>query len=454
MKLYSTLSRSTPHLRRTSSVLTRLAVRTPVSLIHTQKFSAPISVGHFSPPVRQIPRIFARTYATDDIAVEVVPNMGDSISEGTVAKWSKNVGDSVKVDDLVVSLETDKITVDINAKYAGTIVETLANEGDVVQVGKEMFKIKKGAASEAPKKDAPKTDAPKPETTKDTAKIEAKTEAPKSETSKAEVPKEAAKTEAPKAEGTKPATPAPAPATKPAASTPSGPRERRVKMGPMRKKIAERLKFAQNTNAMLTTFQECDMSGISELRSTYQESFAKKHGVKLGFMSIFVKAAVAALKDQPSVNAVIDGDSIVYRDFYDLSVAVATPRGLVVPVIRDCDSKSFSDIEKELGVLGTKARNDQIAIEDMVGGTFTISNGGVYGSLMGTPIINPPQSAILGMHGINKRAVVVNDKIEIRPMMYLALTYDHRLIDGREAVTFLRKIKDIVEDPRRLLLDI
>jgi len=233
-----------------------------------------------------------------------------------------------------------------------------------------------------------------------------------------------------------------------------GARERKVKISPMRKRIAERLKGVQNTAAMLTTFQECDMSAVTELRSTFQDAFFKKHGIKLGFMSAFVKASVAGLQEQPAVNATIDGDYIVYRDYYDISVAVATPRGLVVPVLRNCDQKSFADIEKELGALGTKARNDQISIEDMTGGTFTISNGGVYGSLMGTPIINPPQSAILGMHGINKRPVVVNEKIEIRPMMYLALTYDHRLIDGREAVSFLKKIKDIVEDPRRLLLDL
>eukprot|EP01092_Planopodium_desertum_P011897 TRINITY_DN549_c0_g1_i1.p1 TRINITY_DN549_c0_g1~~TRINITY_DN549_c0_g1_i1.p1 ORF type:complete len:226 (-),score=30.35 TRINITY_DN549_c0_g1_i1:167-844(-) len=225
-------------------------------------------------------------------------------------------------------------------------------------------------------------------------------------------------------------------------------------MNRMRQRIAERLKEAQNTNAMLTTFNEIDMSTIMDLRNKYQEQFTKRHGVKLGFMSCFVKASTVALKEIPAVNAVIDGKDIVYRDYVDISVAVATPKGLVVPVLRDCDDMSFADIEKGIAALGLKARDDKLAIEDMTGGTFTISNGGVYGSMMGTPILNPPQSAILGMHGITKRAVVIDDKIVIRPMMYVALTYDHRLIDGREAVTFLRTIKSVVEDPVRVVLDV
>jgi len=218
--------------------------------------------------------------------------------------------------------------------------------------------------------------------------------------------------------------------------------------------VAERLKDSQNTYALLTTFQECDMYNLVQMRNEYKDEFVEKHKVKLGFMSAFVKAAAAALRDQPVVNAVMDGKEIVYRDYVDISVAVATPKGLVVPVIRDCDRLSFADIEKTIAALGARARNDQITIEEMAGGTFTISNGGVYGSMMGTPIVNPPQSAILGMHAITDRATVINGEIKVRPMMYLALTYDHRLVDGKEAVTFLRKIKHCVEDPRRLLLDL
>jgi len=225
-------------------------------------------------------------------------------------------------------------------------------------------------------------------------------------------------------------------------------------MSPMRKRIALRLKASQNTSALLTTFQECDMSKVMEMRDEFKDEFLKRHGVKLGFMSTFVKASVNALKDMPVVNAVIEGDEIVYRDYYDISIAVATPTGLVTPALRDTDRMNLADIEKEIGLLGEKARTGKITLQDLAGGTFTISNGGVYGSLMGTPIVNPPQSAILGMHAINKRPVVVNDQIVIRPIMNLALTYDHRLLDGRDAVTFLRKIKFGVEDPRRFLLDL
>jgi len=225
-------------------------------------------------------------------------------------------------------------------------------------------------------------------------------------------------------------------------------------MNRMRTRIAERLKESQNTYALLTTFQEADMHNLMQMRDEFKDEFQKKHGAKLGFMSAFVKAAAVALVDQPVVNAVITGSDIVYRSYVDISVAVATPKGLVTPVLRNCETMSFADIEKQIAALGEKARKGQISLEDLAGGTFTISNGGVYGSLMGTPIVNPPQSAILGMHAINKKAVVVNDQIVIRPIMYLALTYDHRLIDGREAVTFLRKIKSVIEDPRRLLLEL
>lgn len=353
--------------------------------------------------------------------------MGDSISEGTLGTWEKNKGDYVNADDLVCIIETDKVANDLFAPEAGVIEDVMAAEGDTVHVGQALYKI--DTSAEAPKEE-PKAAAP--EETKTEAKP-ATPEAAKPASKSAEAPKTEAK-------------------EKPSFATPG--KERRVPMSRMRQRIAERLKDSQNTSAMLTTFQECDMHNLMQMRSEFKEEFFKAHGVKLGFMSAFVKASAAALVETPAVNAVIDGDEIVYRDFVDISVAVATPKGLVTPVLRDCDKMTFADVEKEIGALGEKARKGKISLEDLSGGTFTISNGGVYGSLMGTPIINPPQSAILGMHGINKRPVAIGDEVVIRPMMYLALTYDHRLIDGRDAVVFLRKIKDCVEDPRRMLLEL
>ena len=345
-------------------------------------------------------------------------------------------GDYVNVDDVLVVIETDKVSVDVRAPTAGILEETLANQGDNVNVGAPLAKIKAGAkGSGAP--------APAP----------APTPAPAAKTTSAPAPAPTPVT----VSSPPPKAPAPAPAPKPAAASPpkapTGSRtENRVKMTRMRQRISQRLKESQNTAAMLTTFQECDMTSIFETREKYKDAFEKKHGVKLGFMSAFLKAAASSLTEMPIVNAVIDGGDIVYRDYVDISVAVASPRGLVVPVVRNVEGMDFSDIEKTLAELAVKARNDQIAIEDMAGGTFTVSNGGVFGSLMGTPIINPPQSAILGMHATKMRPVAINGKVEIRPIMYLALTYDHRLIDGREAVTFLASVRDKVEDPRRLLL--
>ncbi|KAG2434653.1 hypothetical protein HXX76_007547 [Chlamydomonas incerta] len=366
--------------------------------------------------------------AMDAFEVQV-PSMGESISEGTIATVLKKPGDPVKEDDIIAQIETDKVTIDVKytGKASGVISKVLINAADLVKVGQQVAIVETGgaAAAAAPAAAAPPPPAPKP------------------------VAVEPAKPAAPKA-------PAPAPAapTGPSSPTP-GPRpERRVKMTRLRMRVAERLKGAQNTYAMLSTFNEVDMSAAIEMRSTYKETFLEKHNVKLGFMSVFVKAAAHALQEVPSVNAVIEGDEIIFRDFYDISIAVATPKGLVVPVLRRADELSFADVEKTINALGKKARDGTIGIDDMAGGTFTISNGGVYGSLLSTPIINPPQSAILGMHAIVDRPVVVKGKIEIRPMMNIALTYDHRLIDGREAVTFLRRIKDVVEDPRRLLLDI
>eukprot|EP01127_Copromyxa_protea_P007068 TRINITY_DN16997_c0_g1_i1.p1 TRINITY_DN16997_c0_g1~~TRINITY_DN16997_c0_g1_i1.p1 ORF type:complete len:420 (-),score=125.20 TRINITY_DN16997_c0_g1_i1:33-1292(-) len=379
------------------------------------------------------PIVLKRGYAVGDKHIVKVPGMGDSISEGRVQEWLVEIGGQVNAHDTIASLETEKVAQPVNAPVAGTITKYLAEIGDDVRVGADLFEMVEGEAV---------TKTPEPKKAK-AAKAEPAKAATPAATTPAATP--AAATSAPRA------TPTPAPA----APVQKGSRnERREKMSKMRLKIAERLKDSQNTAAMLTTFNEIDMENIINLRNKYKEAFEKKHGVKLGFMSAFVKAASAALADFPAVNAVIDGTDIVYRDFHDISVAVAAPNGLVVPVLRNVEDMSFADIEKTIGAFGAKAKDGSLALEDMKGGTFTVSNGGVYGSMMGTPIINPPQSAILGMHGTTKRAVVVGNEIKIRPVMYVALTYDHRIIDGREAVLFLRKIKAVIEDPQILLLDL
>lgn len=380
----------------------------------------------------------SRLFASEAKAKIVkVPGMGDSISEGTIKVWHKKAGDYVKVDDIIVTIETDKIASDIRAQEAGKIVQTFAKETENISVGANLYSIDTTAAppveAKAPEKPAEKAQAKEPAS-------------PKPAEKPAENP--AAKPAEKPAE--KPATPSP-----PSQTVTTGRREEhRVKMSRMRERIANRLKDSQNTYAMLTTFNEVDMSAIMNLRNDFKDVFLEKHGVKLGFMSAFVKASVIALKEQPAVNAVIDGSEIVYRDYVDISVAVSTPTGLVVPVLRNCDQLSFADIEKEINRLGKRARDGQLTLEDFAGGTFTISNGGVYGSMFGTPIINPPQSAILGMHAIVNRPVAVNDQVVIRPVMYVALTYDHRLIDGKDAVTFLKTIKHNIEDPRRMLLNV
>jgi len=366
-----------------------------------------------------------------DVTVSV-PSMGESITEGTVATILKEPGDVVVEDEVIAQLETDKVTLDIKytEKIPGILKEIKVSEGDTVTVGQEFAQVEENA-------DAAVEAAP--------AAPEKKAEAEKP----AEKPKKEA---APKA-----AAPPTAPSAPPAAAAPTAPGqrpERRVKMTRLRKRVAERLKGAQNTYAMLTTFNEVDMTNLMEMRNQFKEDFLERHGVKLGFMSAFVKASVNALQYVPAVNGVIDGEEIIYREYYDVSVAVATPKGLVVPVVRDADGLSFAGVEKTINDLGRKARDGALSIDEMAGGTFTISNGGVFGSLMGTPIINPPQSAILGMHATKMRASVVNGQVMARPMMYLALTYDHRLVDGREAVTFLKRVKEIIEDPRRLLLDV
>lgn len=365
-----------------------------------------------------------------------VPTMGDSITEGTIVDMPVAPGDFVQVDDVVVVLETDKVSVDVRAPHAGALVEVLGEIDDVVEVGSPLFRID--------------TDADAPETPSEPAPEEVATEV--------QEPAEAA--------ASAPPPPPPAPVTPPSAPVEEAPAaplfgqrgERRTKMSRMRQRVAARLKDAQNTAAMLTTFQECDMGNLMELRNKYKEEFQAKHGVKLGFMSAFVKASTAALQEIPSINAYMDNDTkeIVYHDYCDISVAVASPTGLVVPVLRNTEHMSFADVESNIAMYGQKAKEGTLSLDDMAGGTFTISNGGVFGSLMGTPIINPPQSAILGMHATKMRAVVDPHSGEVvaRPMMYLALTYDHRLVDGREGVTFLKSIAEKIADPAKLLLEL
>ncbi|KAI0836106.1 2-oxoacid dehydrogenase acyltransferase [Hypoxylon sp. FL0890] len=398
-----------------------------------------------------------RTYAQ---TIVKVPQMAESITEGTLKQWNKKVGDYVEQDEEIATIETDKIDVAVNAPEAGVLKELLANEEDTVTVDQEIAKIEAGAAPAGGEKSEAGQEPPKKE--------EASTEA-RPAPSEGENKPEPSKPE-PKPEPSKPQPPAPEPKKESApkqaqpakdTSASTGPvlgsrEERRVKMNRMRLRIAERLKQSQNTAASLTTFNEVDMSSLMEFRKLYKDEVLKKTGVKLGFMSAFSRASVLAMRDIPAVNASIEGenggDTIVYRDYVDISVAVATEKGLVTPVVRNAESMDMVGIEKAIADMGKKARDGKLTIEDMAGGTFTISNGGVFGSLMGTPIINLPQSAVLGLHAIKDRAVAVNGKVEVRPMMYLALTYDHRLLDGREAVQFLIKIKEYIEDPRKMLL--
>lgn len=415
----------------------------------------------------------------------VVPVLGESVTEATVAQWLKKEGETVKRDEPIVELETDKVTLEVNAPSDGVISKIIVGEGQNVGVGAILGELsaandtaKPAAAASAPapapapKQEAPKAAAPAaaPAPAKQAANedvklspavrkmladnnVDASQIQPSGRDgriSKEDVEKFiAAKHSAP--------TPVTSPATQAAPKAPrdTGPREERVRMTKLRQVIAKRLKEAQNTAAMLTTFNEVDMGPIMALRNEYKDVFEKKHGIKLGFMSFFVKAAIQALKEFPSVNAEIDGEDIIYKNFYDIGVAVSTPQGLVVPVIRNADEMSMAQIEKAIVDVGTRARDGKLKMEEMVGGTFTITNGGVFGSLLSTPILNTPQSGILGMHKIQQRPMVTKDgKIEARPMMYLAHSYDHRIIDGREAVSFLVRVKDAIEDPQRLLLDV
>jgi 2-oxoglutarate dehydrogenase E2 component (dihydrolipoamide succinyltransferase) len=380
----------------------------------------------------------------------IVPTMGESITEATIAKWLKNKGDAVALDEPLVELETDKVTLEVSAPCAGVLSEVFAKEGDVVEVGAIIGRVTQGE-SPPPKKEEPKKEEVqvKPaivETSKVTEAIPLSPAVRKLATENQITPE---KVQGTGKDGriTKGDV-----LTYIAEPQKTEARVERVRMSRLRQRIAERLKEAQNTAAILTTFNEADMTNIMDLRSQLKDSFEKRHGVKLGFMSFFVKACIVALKEIPAVNAEIDGDELVYKNYYDIGVAVGTPQGLVVPVVRDADKKSFSDIEKDVANLGQKARDGKLSMEDLTGGTFTISNGGIYGSLMSTPILNPPQSGILGMHKIQERPVALNGQIVIRPMMYLALSYDHRIIDGKEAVTFLVRVKECLENPERILL--
>ncbi len=416
-----------------------------------------------------------------------VPTLGESVTEATIGKWFKKPGDAVAVDEPLVELETDKVTIEVPAPAAGVLADIAVKDGETVAVGALLGQIKEGAGA------ATTTGAPdKKQST--TAPIKAAAEEVKPRA------QDKQESQTPKPSGDMPVPPsvrklsaesgvdastvpgsgkdgrvtkgdmlaaieraasAPTPV---AASAPvqvrapspadDAAREERVKMTRLRQTIARRLKDAHNTAAMLTTFNEVDMKAVMELRNQYKDAFEKKHGTKMGFMGFFVRACVQALKDIPAVNAEIDGGDIIYKNYYHIGVAVGTEKGLVVPVIRDCDQKSLAQIEKDIADAGKRARDGQLKIEEMQGGTFTISNGGVYGSLMSTPILNAPQSGILGMHKIQERPVAIGGKVEIRPMMYLALSYDHRIVDGREAVTFLVRVKDVLEDPARLVLDL
>ncbi len=401
----------------------------------------------------------------DDAVKIMVPALGESVSEATVGTWFKKVGDSVTADEMLCELETDKVSVEVPSPATGVITEILAADGATVAAGGQLGVIS-GSASGATPAPAPAAAAPA------AASSDGVKNAPSAEKLMAEnnmsadqvtgtgrdgrVMKEdvQAAMAAPTAAAVVPPAAAPVAAPRAAPAPEQAAREERVKMTRLRQTIARRLKESQNTAAMLTTYNEVDMSAVMALRTEYKDVFLKKHGVKMGFMSFFTKACCHALKEVPEVNAEIDGTDIVYKSYVNMGIAAGTPTGLVVPVIRDADQLSFSEIEKAIAEKGARARDGKLSMAEMQGGSFTISNGGVYGSLMSSPILNPPQSGILGMHTIQKRPVVVNDEIVIRPMMYLALSYDHRIVDGKGAVTFLVRVKEALEDPRRLLMDL
>ena len=414
----------------------------------------------------------------------IVPALGESVTEATVAKWFKAPGDAVEMDEPLVELETDKVAVEVNAQAAGVLSEIAVAAGADVEVGARLGSIEEGAApavkaaKPAPAPVPAPQPTPKPVATPPETKAPAPSPAPVAPAAGMPLSPAVRKLveehqldptlipatgkggrlvkgdvlayrEKGEAAVSTPGSGAPIPA-----SHETGAREERVKMTRLRRLIATRLKEAQNTAAMLTTFNEADMSAVMETRTRVQDAFVAKHGIKLGFMSFFVKACVVALKEIPEVNAEIEGEDIIYKNHYDIGVAVGTEQGLVVPVVRDADAKGFAEIEAEIVDLATRARTGKLSMDDLTGGTFTVTNGGIYGSLLSTPILNPPQSGILGMHSITKRPVVIGDEVVVRPMMNLALSYDHRIVDGREAVTFLVRVKECIEAPDRILLDV
>ena len=428
----------------------------------------------------------ATAAATVDV---VVPELGESVTEGTIAKWFKQLGEAVAADEPLVEVETDKVTVEVPAPTAGTLAEILAADGSDIEVGAVIGRLAAGAGAPATAPQAAASPPPPP--------AAALAPAPVAAAAAARAPSDAPLAPAVRRlveehrldplqipasgkggrltkgdvlaflEAPPPSVPAPvapavpavrAPAIMPVADLPPrapDPRgEERVRMTKLRRTIAARLKDAQNTAAMLTTFNEVDMTAVTALRSDYRDAFEKKHGMRLGFMSFFVKAAVTALKELPAVNGEIYGDEVIYKNFYDIGIAVGSPQGLVVPVLRDADAQAFAEIETNIADFGRRARDGKLTMAELTGGTFTVTNGGIFGSLLSTPILNPPQSGILGMHKIQKRPMAVGDQVVVRPMMYLALSYDHRIIDGREAVTFLVRIKDAIEDPQRLMLNV
>ena len=409
------------------------------------------------------------------MAIEItVPTLGESVADATVARWIKTTGDPVAADEPVVELETDKVTLEVPAPAVGTLGEIFAAEGATVEVGASLAMLNEGAARSAPASPAAKVPEPAPAPQAAPAAAPATPDMPLSPAVRRLVEGNNLNPAAIRGTGVdgrltkadvlnhmKGAPAAAAPAAAPAQQMPrqqprpeDAAREERVPMSKLRQVIASRLKAAQNTAAMLTTFNEVDMTALMALRSTYRQEFEAAYGTRLGFMGMFVMASIKALQEFPAVNAEIDGTDIIYKNYYNIGVAVGTPQGLVVPVVRDAGSLGLAEIETRIADFGDRARNGKITPDDMAGGSFTISNGGVYGSLMSTPILNPPQSGILGMHKIEKRPVVVDDAIVIRPMMYMALSYDHRIIDGREAVSFLARIKELVEDPRRIVLGV
>ena len=403
----------------------------------------------------------------------IVPTLGESVTEATVAKWFKAEGDSVAVDEPILELETDKVTLEIPASAAGTLSAIMVKEGDNVDVGALLGIIGKDGAIPVKKAEgaplagvenpveaalfvAASVDDDKDKFSPAVRKLVDENNIDASQVSGTGKDGRLTKGDVlmfmKNGGGTAASPPRSPKQAAPTASRAEDPREERVKMTRLRKRIAERLKEAQNTAAMLTTFNEIDMTNVMAARKNFQDDFEKRHGCRLGFMSFFVKACIVALQELPAVNGEIDGDELIYKNYYDIGVAVGTEQGLVVPVLRDADQKSFADVEKGISELGRKARDGKLGIDELAGGTFTITNGGVYGSLMSTPILNPPQSGILGMHKIDRRPVAIDNSIEIRPMMYVALSYDHRIIDGREAVTFLVRVKECIESPERILL--